>query len=312
MAGMFLGETGSSSDPLANPLHADPTGFPPIFITAGGDESLEDAVRLFADNAKAHGVPVELEIAPDMQHAFQWMAGRSPEADDSSRERVRASRTILTRRVDSRLSTLALKALGDLSFGLMGIGAIFCPDVNPCATDRPWTRSPRCSGHETGPTLVGPRYDVSETRAASFEFGLDRIFEGVPLARRPDATVQDRHTGRAGLGGPCPPSVTGRLARFGCDLKRTPCILLVWRQTSSCNRRCLMSFARFMAQPLGRGIRVLAGIALIAVGIAQQSPVGYVIAAIGVLPLLAGALNLCVLAPLLRAPFNGRRLVHTS
>jgi acetyl esterase/lipase len=83
MAGMFLGETGSSSDPLANPLHPDPTGFPPIFLTAGGDESLTDTVRFFADTAKAHGVPVELQIASEMQHAFQWMAGRAPEADDS-------------------------------------------------------------------------------------------------------------------------------------------------------------------------------------------------------------------------------------
>ena len=42
MAAMFLGETGSQTDPLANPLHADMTGMPPIFLTAGSWEALQD------------------------------------------------------------------------------------------------------------------------------------------------------------------------------------------------------------------------------------------------------------------------------
>jgi hypothetical protein len=71
-----------------------------------------------------------------------------------------------------------------------------------------------------------------------------------------------------------------------------------------------MSFARFMALPIGRLVRVIAGIALIAIGIARQSPVGYVIAAVGVLPLATGVLNVCLLAPLFRAPFSGRQLHH--
>ena len=60
-----------------------------------------------------------------------------------------------------------------------------------------------------------------------------------------------------------------------------------------------MEFARFMAGPVGRGV-------LIAVGLAVGSTGGTVLAVVGVLPLLAGALNICVIAPLLKAPFRGR------
>ncbi len=80
MARMFLGEDGSPSDPLANPLHADLAGLPPMFLTAGDQETLlDDAVRL-AKKATAAGVDVRLEVAPGMQHVYQLMAGRAPEA----------------------------------------------------------------------------------------------------------------------------------------------------------------------------------------------------------------------------------------
>jgi hypothetical protein len=65
-----------------------------------------------------------------------------------------------------------------------------------------------------------------------------------------------------------------------------------------------------MASPVGRGIRVVAGIALIIAGLAIGSTVGYVLAVVGVVPLLAGALNVCVLAPLLKAPFSGKALTN--
>ncbi len=80
MAGMFLGET-SATNPLANPRFADLTGLPPTYLTAGSAETLLDSVRTFADSARAHGVDVTFEVAEGMQHAFQWMAGRAPEAD---------------------------------------------------------------------------------------------------------------------------------------------------------------------------------------------------------------------------------------
>lgn len=67
-----------------------------------------------------------------------------------------------------------------------------------------------------------------------------------------------------------------------------------------------MSFARFMAAPLGRGIRIVAGLVLIIAGLAIGSAGGTVLAIVGVLPLLAGALNFCAIAPLLKAPFSGK------
>lgn len=41
MAGMFLG-TGSAADPLADPLYADPSGLPPMYIQVGDHECLLD------------------------------------------------------------------------------------------------------------------------------------------------------------------------------------------------------------------------------------------------------------------------------
>ena len=81
MAGMFLGD-GSPKDPLANLLCADLKDLPPIYIQTGGDEGLlDDSVR-FEEKARAAGVDVTLDIFPEMQHVFHFMAGRAPEADD--------------------------------------------------------------------------------------------------------------------------------------------------------------------------------------------------------------------------------------
>lgn len=82
MAQAFLGG-GPSSDPYANPLYADPTGLPPMFIQVGDHEGLLDDSRRFAANAQAAGVDVTLEVAPEMQHVFQFMAGSAPEADEA-------------------------------------------------------------------------------------------------------------------------------------------------------------------------------------------------------------------------------------
>ena len=67
-----------------------------------------------------------------------------------------------------------------------------------------------------------------------------------------------------------------------------------------------MSFAHFMAGPIGRGIRVVAGIVMIVAGLLIGSTGGYVLVAVGLLPLLAGLLNVCVIAPVLKAPFSGK------
>lgn len=67
-----------------------------------------------------------------------------------------------------------------------------------------------------------------------------------------------------------------------------------------------MSFAKFMAGPLGRGVRVVVGVALIAWGVFMSSTGGVILAIVGAVVFLAGALNFCLIAPLLRAPFSGK------
>ena len=69
-----------------------------------------------------------------------------------------------------------------------------------------------------------------------------------------------------------------------------------------------MSFARFMASPLGRGIRIVAGAVMIIAGLVMGGGGGIALAVVGLLPLLAGVFNICAIAPLLKAPFSGKDL----
>lgn len=65
-------------------------------------------------------------------------------------------------------------------------------------------------------------------------------------------------------------------------------------------------FGQFMASSLGRGVRVVGGVALIAGGLlAVGGTAGYVLAAIGLVPLLAGAFDVCVFSRLFGGPFAG-------
>jgi acetyl esterase/lipase len=77
---LYLG-TASPKLPAANPLYADLTGLPPMHISVGGWEVLlSDAERL-AERARKAGVDITYEVGPEMQHVYQLMAGRAPEAD---------------------------------------------------------------------------------------------------------------------------------------------------------------------------------------------------------------------------------------
>ncbi len=74
-----------------------------------------------------------------------------------------------------------------------------------------------------------------------------------------------------------------------------------------------MAFARFMSGSLGRGLRIVAGIALIVLGIslALAGDIGSVIGGVALVVVggvffYAGAANVCFIAPLIRAPFRGR------
>ncbi|MFQ3566761.1 MAG: DUF2892 domain-containing protein [Aggregatilineales bacterium] len=73
-----------------------------------------------------------------------------------------------------------------------------------------------------------------------------------------------------------------------------------------------MGFAKWMAQPLGRLIRIIAGIVLIALGLGViGDTAGLIVAIIGVLPILAGVFNVCLIAPLIGAPFQGKKALES-
>jgi acetyl esterase/lipase len=82
----FLGEGTDARDPRANLLYADLSGLGPLYIQAGGEETLADDARLLYEHAAKAGVDARLDIVPDMLHTFQMAAGRAPEADDAIRE----------------------------------------------------------------------------------------------------------------------------------------------------------------------------------------------------------------------------------
>ncbi len=68
-------------------------------------------------------------------------------------------------------------------------------------------------------------------------------------------------------------------------------------------------FVTWMASPAGRITRVIAGIVLIALGLWVMHGVGgYIVAVIGLVPLLAGLFDFCVFAPLFGAPFSGPKI----
>ena len=82
MAAGFLNGT-DPRDPAAAPLHADLSGFGPIYIQVGDQELLLDDSRMLAKHAQGAGLDVQLDEFPDQQHSFQMAAGLAPEADDA-------------------------------------------------------------------------------------------------------------------------------------------------------------------------------------------------------------------------------------
>jgi hypothetical protein len=68
-------------------------------------------------------------------------------------------------------------------------------------------------------------------------------------------------------------------------------------------------FVKFMASPVGRITRIVAGIILIALGLFVIHGVGGIILAImGLVPLVAGLFDFCVFAPLFGAPMSGPKI----
>jgi hypothetical protein len=69
-------------------------------------------------------------------------------------------------------------------------------------------------------------------------------------------------------------------------------------------------FVGFISSTAGRAIRVIAGLALIALGplTAPDTTTGIILAAIGALPVITGTFDICLLAPIFGAPMSGRKV----
>ncbi len=68
-------------------------------------------------------------------------------------------------------------------------------------------------------------------------------------------------------------------------------------------------FISFMASTVGRIVRVVVGIALIAWGLlGLHGTMGIVVAIVGALPLVAGLFDFCVFAPLFGGPLSGPKI----
>jgi monoterpene epsilon-lactone hydrolase len=80
----YVGPKGDLRDPLVSPVHADPTGLPPLYLQAGQVDLTREAAEQLAANAARAGVHVTLEIVPEMIHGFQGLANAGiPEAQDA-------------------------------------------------------------------------------------------------------------------------------------------------------------------------------------------------------------------------------------
>ncbi len=68
-------------------------------------------------------------------------------------------------------------------------------------------------------------------------------------------------------------------------------------------------FVTFLASPSGRIYRIIGGMLLIAIGLlAIGGTIGVLLALIALVPLLAGAYDVCVFGPLLGFAFSGKAI----
>lgn len=71
----------------------------------------------------------------------------------------------------------------------------------------------------------------------------------------------------------------------------------------------MSSFVNFMASSIGRIVRIVAGVVLIAWGaLGLGGTTGIIVAVIGAVPLLAGIFDFCIFAPLFGRPLSGPQI----
>jgi hypothetical protein len=74
-----------------------------------------------------------------------------------------------------------------------------------------------------------------------------------------------------------------------------------------------MAVACTMAKPAGRVARIVIGAAIISVGLMMTSTtVRDVLVIVGLVPILAGVVNICAVSALIGAPLSGRRALKMS
>ena len=67
-----------------------------------------------------------------------------------------------------------------------------------------------------------------------------------------------------------------------------------------------MALIKFMASPVGRGARIILGLALMILGFAVIGGTGGIIMGfVGLVPIALGVLNICLLAPFFGQGFHG-------
>jgi hypothetical protein len=71
-------------------------------------------------------------------------------------------------------------------------------------------------------------------------------------------------------------------------------------------------FVKFMASGAGRILRIVAGLALIALGFYFQGTTGVIVGVIGAVPLAAGLFDFCIFAPLFGAPMSGTKIRQSN
>ena len=75
------------TDPLISPIFASKEelkrAMPPHYISVAGHDTLRSDGEVMAEKLREAGVEVKLEVGEGMQHVFEFMVGRAPEADES-------------------------------------------------------------------------------------------------------------------------------------------------------------------------------------------------------------------------------------
>jgi len=82
MAGAYL-DGADAAAPLASPLNADLSGLPPMLIQVGDRETVLSDSEDLAAAARGAGVPVVLQVWPEMIHVFQQFPDVLPEAGEA-------------------------------------------------------------------------------------------------------------------------------------------------------------------------------------------------------------------------------------